>query len=37
MGGAVAQSVVRATPDEEILGSISAVAARSLLLGSVSV
>ena len=36
-GGAVAQSVERATPDEEVLGSIPAVAARSLLVGSVSV
>ena len=33
MGGAVAQSVERATPGEEILGSITAVAARSLLVG----
>ena len=32
-GGAVAQSVERTTPGEEILGSIPAVAARSLLLG----
>ena len=32
-GGAVAQSVERATPGEEILGSITAVAARSLLVG----
>ena len=37
MGGAVAQSVERATPGEEIPGSIPAVAARSLLVGSVSV
>ena len=36
-GGAVAQSVERATPDEEVPGSIPAVAARSLLVGSVSV
>ena len=36
-GGAVAQSVERATPGEEVLGSIPAVAARSLLVGSVSV
>ena len=36
-GGAVAQSVERATPDEEIPGSIPAVAARSPLVGSVSV
>ena len=34
---AVAQSVERATPGEEVLGSIPAVAARSLLVGSVSV
>ena len=32
---AVAQSVERATPSEEVLGSITAVAARSLLVGSV--
>ena len=38
MLGAVAQSVERATLDEEVLGSIPAVvAARSLLVGSVSV
>ena len=36
-GGAVAQSVERATPGEEVLGSIPTVAARSLLVGSVSV
>ena len=36
-GGAVAQSVERATPCEEVLGSISAVAAHSLLVESVSV
>ena len=36
-GGAVAQSVERATPGEEVPGSILAVAARSLLVGSVSV
>ena len=36
-GGAVAQSVERATPGEEVPGSIPAVAARSLLVGSVSV
>ena len=36
-GGAVAQSVERATPGEEAPGSIPAVAARSLLVGSVSV
>ena len=32
-----AQSVERATPGEKVLGSIFAVAARSLLVGSVSV
>ena len=36
-GGAVAQSVERSTPGEEVSGSIPAVAARSLLVGSVSV
>ena len=36
-GAAVAQSVKRATPGEEVLGSIPTVAARSLLVGSVSV
>ena len=36
-GGAVAQSVERTTPGEEVPGSILAVAARSLLVGSVSV
>ena len=36
-GGAVAQSVERATPDEEVPGLIPGVAARSLLVGSVSV
>ena len=36
-GGAVARSVERSTPGEEIPGSIPAVAARSLLIGSVSV
>ena len=36
-GGAVAQSVERATPGEEVPGSIPAVATRSLLVGSVSV
>ena len=36
-GGTVAQSVERATPGEEVPGSISALAARSLLVGSVSV
>ena len=35
-GGALAQSVERATPGEEVPGSIPAVAARSLLVGSVS-
>ena len=37
MGDAVAQSVERATPGQEVPGSIPAVAARSLLVGSVSV
>ena len=37
LGGAVAQSVERATRSEEVPGSIPAVAARSLLVGSVSV
>ena len=36
-GGAVAQSVERATPGKKVPGSIPAVAARSLLVGSVSV
>ena len=36
-GGGVAQSVERATPGEENPGSIPAVAAHSLLVGSVSV
>ena len=36
-GGTVAQLVELATPGEEIVGSIPAVAARSLLVGSVSV
>ena len=36
-GGAVAQSVEHATPGQEVPGSIPAVAARSLLVGSVSV
>ena len=36
-GGLVAQSVEGATPGEEVPGSIPAVAARSLLVGSVSV
>ena len=35
--GAVAQSVERTTPGEEVPGLIPAVAARSLLVGSVSV
>ena len=35
--GAVAQSAERTTPGAEVLGSISAMAARSLLVGSVSV
>ena len=37
LGGAVAQSVERATPGEKVPGSIPAVAARSLLVGSMSV
>ena len=36
-GGAVAQSIERATPGEEVPFSIRAMAARSLLVGSVSV
>ena len=36
-GGAIAQSVERTTPGEEDPSSIPAVAARSLLVGSVSV
>ena len=36
-GGGVAQSVERATPGEKVPGSITAAAARSLLVGSVSV
>ena len=36
-GGAGSQSVERTTPGEEVPGSIPAVAARSLLVGSVSV
>ena len=36
-GGAVAQLVEHATPGEEVPGSIPAVAARSLLVGLVSV
>ena len=35
--GAVAQSVERATPGEEVPGSIPAVAAHFLLVGSMSV
>ena len=37
LGGAVAQFVERATPGEEVMGSIPTVAARSLLVESVSV
>ena len=37
LGGAVAQSVERATPGEEVPGLIPPVAARSLLVGWVSV
>ena len=37
MGSAVAQSVERATPGEEVMGLIPTVAARSLLVGSVTV
>ena len=36
-GGAVAQSVERATPGEEVLCSIPAVATHSLLVGFMSV
>ena len=36
-GRTVAQLVERTTPREEVVGSIPAVAARSLLVGSVSV
>ena len=36
-GGAVAQSVEHATPGDAVRGSIPAVAASSLLVGSVSV
>ena len=36
-GGAEAQLLERATPGEEVLGSITSVAARSLLVGVVSV
>ena len=36
-GGAGAQSVEGETPGEEVVGSIPPVAARSLLVGSVSV
>ena len=35
--GAVTQLVERATPGEEVVGSTSTVATRSLLVGSVSV
>ena len=35
-GGGEAQSVKRATPGEEILGSIPAMDVRSLLVGSVT-
>ena len=37
IGGTVAQSVERATPGEEVPGSILTETARSLLAGSVSV
>ena len=37
MGGAIAQSVERATAGEDVVGSIPDVAARSPLVGSVSV
>ena len=36
LGDEVAQSVERATPGEEVLGSIPSVAARSLLVESVA-
>ena len=36
-GGTVAQLLERVTPGEEVLGSIPAVAARFLLVGSESV
>ena len=36
-GGRGSSAVERATPGEEVPGSIAAVAARSLLVGSVSV
>ena len=36
-GGEVAQSVERATPGQQVLGAIPAVAARPLLVRSVSV
>ena len=36
-GGAGARSVERATPGEEVVGTFSSPAARSLLVGSVSV
>ena len=35
-GGMVDQSVERSVPGEEVVGSITAVAARSLLVGSIS-
>ena len=37
MGDAIAQSVERTTAGEDVVGSIPAVAARSLLVGSMSV
>ena len=37
IGSAVAQSVYRVIPGKEVLGLITAVAARSLLVGPVSV
>ena len=37
LGSAVAQSVERATPGEEVMGLIPTVAARSLMVGSVTV
>ena len=37
LGGAVAQSIERATPGEEVLSLIPAVTTRSLLVGSMSV
>ena len=36
-GGALAQPIERSTPGEEVPGPISVVAARSLLVGSMSV